>query len=828
MVETAPDVLDPAVGDRVFGLFTDAFGPTAVTDHRLVRRTPATWSYAEAAAVPTVFLTAYYGLVDLARLRPGQSVLIHSAAGGVGMAAVQIARHLGADVFATAGPAKWGVLRASGIEEQRIASSRSLDFERDFGDRTGGRGVDVVLNSLAGKFTDASLRLLAEGGRFLEMGKADIRTGLPDDAYRAYDVMEAGPERIRTMLDELVALFEKGVLKPLPRRAWDLRSARQAFRHIAQARHVGKVVLTVPRPLDPDGTVLITGGTGVLGQILARHLVAAHGVRHLLLLGRRGRADLGDLDASVTVVACDVSDRDALAAALAGIPAGHPLTAVVHAAGALDDGLVESLTPDRLAPVFAPKVDAAWHLHELTRDLDLSAFVMFSAAAGVLGSPGQGNYAAANAFLDAFAQYRQSAGLPGQSLAWGAWSGDSDMRGEFAPADLDRMARGGVLPLAVEDGLALFDAALAAGDALLVPAHLEPSRLPVTPPLLSALVRPDRRTARTTVSLSGLPDAERAQALTELVLAEAAAVLGHGTAEAVPEGRAFRDMGFDSLTAVELRNRLSALTGLKLPATLAFEHPSPAALAAHLHSLTGGSRAAAPAAPVIASPAGDAIAIVGMACRLPGGVTTPEELWELVAEGRDVMTPFPTDRGWQPGDAGRVGGFLDGAGDFDAAFFGISPREALAMDPQQRLLLETSWEALERAGIDPSSLRGEPVGVFTGVWANDYLARLRSVPEDLRGYLGNGSAVSVASGRVAYTLGLEGPAVTVDTACSSSLVALHLAAQSLRQGECSMALVSGATVLATPSVFGEFQRQGGLAFDGRCKAFAEGADGTGF
>ncbi|WP_189894806.1 type I polyketide synthase, partial [Streptomyces canarius] len=840
ILETGPDVPGLAVGDRVFGLFADAFGPTAVTDHRLVRRMPAAWSFPEAASVPTVFLTAFYGLVDLGRLRPGQSVLIHSAAGGVGMAAVQIARHLGAEVYATAAPAKHHVLLAAGIEEGHIASSRTLDFAERFREATGGRGVDVVLNSLAGAFTDASLRLLAEGGRFLEMGKADIRTGLPAESYQSYDLGLTPPERIGAMLDELIALFASGTLRMLPRRAWDVRSARQAFRHMAQARHVGKVVLTVPRPLDPDGTVLITGGTGVLAGHLARHLVAAHGVRHLLLLGRRGVTDLTGLEApgvQVTVTACDVSDRRQLEAALARVPADHPLTAVVHAAGALDDGLVQSLTADRLATVFRPKVDAAWHLHELTRDLDLSAFVLFSAGAGVLGSPGQGNYAAANTFLDALAAHRRAAGLPGQSLAWGVWSGASDMRGTYDQADSDRMARGGMLPLSVTDGLAAFDAALAAGDPLLVPAHLVPSRMPVVPPLLSSLGPAGRKTARSARSalarsLREVPDAERVRLLTGRVLAEAAAVLGHETPDALPEGRAFRELGFDSLTAVELRNRLAALTGLRLPATLVFEHPTPAALAAHLHASIGGAPAtgepATTAPATVAAAPDEAIAIVSMACRLPGGVSTPEQLWELVAEGRDAMTRFPADRGWEPDDPARVGGFLDAADAFDAGFFGISPREALAMDPQQRLLLETSWETFERAGIDPSSVRGETIGVFTGVWGNDYLARLRSVPDDLRGYLGNGSAVSVASGRVAYTLGLEGPAVTVDTACSSSLVALHLAAQSVRQGECSMALVSGATVLATPSVFGEFERQGGLAFDGRCKAFAEGADGTGF
>ncbi|MDN0201146.1 type I polyketide synthase [Streptomyces sp. S.PNR 29] len=315
----------------------------------------------------------------------------------------------------------------------------------------------------------------------------------------------------------------------------------------------------------------------------------------------------------------------------------------------------------------------------------------------------------------------------------------------------------------------------------------------------------------------------------DLVRTQAAVVLRHATPDEVDADRTFKDLGFDSLMAVELRRRLNAVTSLNLPTSVVFDHPTPAALATEIQSqlTSGGSPVDEDAEPVpSAAPLlpGDPIAIVGMSCRLPGGIRSPQNLWAFVTEGGDAIGDPPTDRGW--GAEPYQGGFLHDAGAFDAAFFGISPREAVAMDPQQRLLLETSWEALEQAGIDPHSLRGSRSGVFVGAMAGDYARHLRDTPENLAGYLLTGSAGSVVSGRVAYALGLEGPAVSVDTACSSSLVALHLAIRALRSGECSLALAGGVTVMATPSMFTEFSRQRGLAADGRCKAFAAAADGT--
>ncbi|GGX37500.1 hypothetical protein GCM10010297_68390 [Streptomyces malachitofuscus] len=603
---------------------------------------------------------------------------------------------------------------------------------------------------------------------------------------------------------------------------------------------------------DADGTVLITGGTGALGALVARHLVTTHGVRSLLLISRRGSdapgaddlaAELAAHGAAVRIERCDAADPDALAAALATVPAGRPLRAVVHTAGVLDDGVLGSLTPERLAAVLSAKADTALALHTATRDTGLTAFVLFSSASGLLGGAGQANYAAANTVLDALAHHRRASGLPATSLAWTLWDHDAGMTGGLGEDDRRRIAASGLPALDPARALELLDEALATGEPLLAPLRTDPAALRSAasagrlPALLHGLVpAPARRAARAADTdasalgrrLAGLTAPEQERLLLDLVRRHAAVALGHGSAGAVDGEQSFKDLGFDSLTSVDLRNRLGAETGLRLPATLVFDHPRPSALARHLARQLAGSTEQFTAT-TVASDTDDPVVVVGMACQYPGGVTSPEELWRFVSEGGDAIGAFPTDRGWDLDRlAGLEAGFLYGATHFDASLFGIAPREALAMDPQQRLLLETSWETFERAGIDPLSLRGSNTGVYVGAMGSGYASGLADIPEGMEGYIGLGVSGSVISGRVAYTFGLEGPTMTVDTACSSALVALHLAAHALRQGECAMALAGGVTVMATPGTYTEFTAQNGLAADGRCKAFAASADGTSF
>ncbi|MEV0611644.1 SDR family NAD(P)-dependent oxidoreductase, partial [Polymorphospora rubra] len=383
--------------------------------------------------------------------------------------------------------------------------------------------------------------------------------------------------------------------------------------------HVPRLAPAEPGPtgavdLVPDGTVLVTGAAGTLGGLLARHLVGAHKVRHLLLAGRRGAeapgatdllAELTALGAQARFVACDVADRDQVAALLAAVPAEHPLTGVVHAAGTLDDAVLTALTPQRTTAVLAPKVDGAWHLHELTRHLDLPMFVLFSSIAGPLGAPGQGNYAAANAFLDGLAHHRRAAGLAATSLAWGLWDEDSGMTRDLGAARRQRMARQGIAGLGTTQALDLFDAARRSLRPLLVPVRLDRAALRdlptldhLPPPLRGlAGVRPRRaagtpRPAAFLDRIAGASDEDRRRLVADLVDGHVGEVLGHPPGTRVTSGQSFTELGFDSLTAVELRNRLTGVTGLPLPATLVFDHPTPEALTAHLLAGLGPGRAA--------------------------------------------------------------------------------------------------------------------------------------------------------------------------------------------------------------------------------------------
>ncbi|WP_443612877.1 type I polyketide synthase [Actinokineospora globicatena] len=594
-------------------------------------------------------------------------------------------------------------------------------------------------------------------------------------------------------------------------------------------RRLTRAVAAAGTPWTPRGTVLVTGGTGALGTHVAAWL-ADQGAERVILASRTG-VGAGE------VVALDVTDREQVVAFLAE----HEIGTVVHAAGTSELVPLNETGLAEFADVLRAKVVGAALLDELLPEAE---FVYFSSVASTWGGGGQGAYAAANAHLDALAESRRGRGLPAVSVAWGPWDGAG-----MAADSHDQLVRRGLRPMDPAKALKALGRALdTRGDltvadvdwSVFAPAFTSTRRSPLLTELTDENPDPvdagDVR-AQWVTRLADLPEGDRTGVLLDLVRAEVATVLGYRGPDDIGAQLPFKDLGIDSLTAVEVRDRLAASTGLKLTAGLVFDYPKPASLAEYLVAeLTGTSHEVETTARVTVD---EPIAIIGMACRFPGGVTTPEDLWRLLLAGDEAISAFPTDRGWdldelfaEDADGGtsyvQAGGFLHEAADFDPAFFGISPREAIAMDPQQRLLLETAWEAVERAGIDPHDLRGSRTGVFAGSNGQDYSYLLLSSEDDVEGHLLAGATASILSGRVAYSFGFEGPALTVDTACSSSLVALHLAARSLRSGECDLALAGGVSVMSTPGPFVEFSRLSGLAQDGRCKAFADAADGTGW
>ena len=823
------------VGDRVIAMA--GFARHVTLDARRVVPRPASMSAADAGGILGAYLTAWWALRTLANVQPGERVLIHAAAGGVGLAAVHLARHWGCTVLATASPSKWPLLRSIGVEH--LASSRERGFAETFRAAVG--GVDVVVNSLIGDFIDDSLGLLGPGGRFVELGKREIRDAQSLASrrvgYFTFDVLEIPPEEIAPVMAEVTKGIVAGHLRALPVKVFPFLRAADGFRWMAQGRHVGRVVVaSLPAsPVSRDGTVLVTGGLGALGMHVARWL-ATQGVKHVLLVGRQGAAQKSDavraelealaaLGLSVRVESVDVADRNALGLLLDSIPPDAPLRGVIHAAGVLDDGAMVGQDASRLRAVLSPKVDGAWNLHVLTRHLDLDLFVLFSSLSGVVGGVGQGTYAAANAFLDSLAMHRRAEGLAASSIAWGPWS-EGGMAGGLSEAARSRLARHGIRSFSAATALTALGEVLDAGDAVVVVADLD---LQAAAPALQTASSLKARVSR-------LPAAERRRAMVEAVRAEAARILALPI-ERVGADAAFRDLGLDSLMAVELRNALAQRIGVTLPATLAFDHPTPDAIAKHLLDDVMQLAENTPAAAnEDTAQAEEPIAIVGIGCRFPGGVVDPVSFWRLLEDGTDAVTEVPSDRwdldAWYDPDPEAVGkmttrwgAFLPGLEEFEPAFFEISPREAASVDPQERLLLETAWEALESGGFTPDALMGSSTGVYVGLCGNEYQARVMSDTKGVDAYSLLGTAHSTMVGRLSYWLGLKGPNIPVDTACSSSLVAVHLACQALLAGECTLALAGGANVVLEPTATTYFSRLRAMSPTGRCRTFSADADG---
>ena len=861
-------VQDLKPGDEVVALASGCFASVVTAKAALVCRKPEHLSFGEAAALPIVFLTVRHAFEEIAKLQKGQRVLIHAATGGVGLAAIQWARRVGAEIFGTAGSGeKRAWLRRAGVEH--VMSSRTLDFAAEVMAATGGEGVDVVLNSLTGEFIAKGLGVLRAAGHFIEIGKAEIwsqdrvREVRPDVTYTAFDlnrmVLEA-PDRMGPQLASLMEEFRSGNWQALPVETFALQDAQQAFRHMAQAKHIGKIALTAevrrPDTVKADRTYLITGGFGGLGLLVADWLVD-RGARHLVLAGRNAPAPaaaekiaaLVKRGVEVWARQVDVADRKKLGSLLTEIAETMaPLGGVIHSAGALDDGVLAQQSWPRFETVLGPKVDGAWNLHTLTRDQPLDFFILFSSVASALGSPGQGNHAAANAFLDALAHLRQSQGLPAMSINWGAW----DYVGAAAERQVKhRMQRRGMGVIPPDEGVAVLQQLFVRTDAqvavLTVDWHRFIEGYPAHgKPFLEDLSREMESRAATPVSASPKSDLSerlessrrngREETLAAFVHERALKVLGLAAGAALDPRQPLKELGLDSLMAVELRNILGKAVNRTLPAGLLFDYPTVETLTGYLKREVLALETPEPVKQAEAKRRDlrEPIAIIGMSCRLPDARNV-EEFWNLLRDGVDAVREVPAER-WDadayydpdPTVSGKMnsrwGGFLESVDGFDPDFFGVAPREAVHMDPQQRLVLEVSWEALENAGKAPGRLEGSATGVFLGICNNDYARLLQEqAPNDA--YVATGNAFSVAAGRVSYLLGLSGPSLAVDTACSSSLVTIHLACQSLHSGECRLALAGGVNLVLSPESTINFAKLQMLSPRGRCRTFDAGADG---
>ena len=864
IIEVGPAVSSVAVGDRVVGVRrgdSGTFAPEIVTHEELVARVPEGVSGSALATMPTVFLSAALSY-EAAGLKEGDRVLVHAGAGGVGLAAIQLAQAAGAEVYATASAPKQPYLKSLGVEH--VFDSRTTAYGEEILDATGGAGVDIILNSLTAEgFIDASLSCLADGGAFIELAARDIlseeemRDRRPDATYAIIKLDALKQDRPALPgghLRSLMARAETGQLAPLAHSRWPLAEAESAVEFMRDGRHLGKIVLTLPPLLDgslrEDRAYLVTGGLGGIGLAVAEWL-ADRGARTIVLNGRRepdpeaadAVAALADRGVDVRVEIADVTDLAAVDAMLARMDTTlPPLAGVIHSVGALSDGSLGNQTWESFEHVLWPKVVGAWHLHRATCDRDLDFFVLFSSVAGVLGNPGQANHAAANAFLDQLAAHRRAMGLPGQAIAWGAWSGlgEAEEQRERIAEHLETRGTGWISPA---HGLRAFERLvredLTSAVVVLADWTAYGEALGTRPPLLTDLLTVTDAGSGPEEDLLALLDGAPANAHGEILASflqrAVQAVLRLPTPP--PPSVGFFELGMDSLMAVELRNRINRAFGGEYTAssTVVFDYPDIEALAGFLASEISGApdasraTAEAPAAPVLPS-ADDGIAIIGMACRFPGADDL-DAFWQLLLAGDDaVVDARPNADSLGAAGSGmaklapgyRRAGFVDGLDQFDARFFRIQPIEARSMDPQQRMLLETTWHALEDAAIDPDALRGSRTGVYAGIGTSEYRDLIMRQEASIT-YLG--SAVSMALGRVSFQLGLEGPTMPVSLNCASSLVAVHHAATALSHGEVDLALVGGVSTVLSPGVTREMAELGLLSATGRCSAFDAAADG---
>ena len=759
----------------------------------------------------------------------------------------------------------WRSLFASLPDEVPLRGVAHLSGVRGDGAETAPEAFAAELEAVGGSalslvqgLTDAGARpssglwFVTRGGQVLEGEDCGALPGALLWGFGSVVEREYGDLRPRLVdLDPLVPASASAVVEELLHPDGETRAARRAGR-----RRVARLVRAAAGAAPAEGglarvradrSYLVTGGLGGIGLEVAGWLADA-GAGAVVLNGRRepdARAAaaveaLRGRGVDVRVEIADVTDGEALEAMLARMDTSGPaLGGVIHSVGVLADAAITNQDWGRFEEVLLPKALGAWRLHRATLDRELDLFVLFSSAAGVLGNAGQANHAAANAFLDQLARHRRARGLPGQAIAWGAWSGVGEAE-EARERIAGRLAALGEDWIAPERGLEALSRVVREDAAATLALAADWSRVPSRSAWLEELAAPEETPDEAASDdlprrLRALPAPGREQELLRFLQGELVSVL---RLRSTPEADAgFFELGMDSLMAVELRNRLNRAFGgaLTVSNTAVFDHPDAGRLARYLAGEFGDAgpdvraSAAATVAAAAGPQAGERVAIVGMACRFPGGADV-EAFWDLLRSGGDAVTPGRPDGLFVDAEteaARSFGGYLEGMDRFDAEFFRIAPVEAELLDPQQRLLLETSWAALEDAGMDPGGLRGSRTGVYGGLCGSDYQELVTALRDDpaTNIYRATGIAASTAVGRVAFALGLTGPAITVDTACSSSLVAVHQAATALRQGEADLALAGGVNAVLVWAGTRLFSDAGMLAPDGRCKTFDASADG---
>ncbi|RQX68884.1 putative type I fatty acid synthase, partial [Toxoplasma gondii CAST] len=860
------------VGDCVFGVAQGCLRTYVTTDSQLLRRMPESMTFEQAAALPVVATTVEYALHDLAKVKAGDKVLIHAVTGGVGLVAVQLCKRVGATVYGTcSGGKKDAFAKSMGV--QYVSSSRDAKaFAEDMRTFLGEDGkVDVVLNCLIDDFIPESLKLLGPYGRFMELGKRGVwskekvAAERPDVQYELIavdEMMEKDPIWFGGMLVRVRGLVAEQKIQPLPMHVFDLADTGEnggvaAFRFMQRAQHMGKVVLKIPSPVEEaskNGSIVITGGLGALGMVVAGWL-AEEGARHICLLSRREEAPqpgeipgwdwLRTINCDVQFFSCDVSKYDSIRSVLRTIQTSvAPITGIIHTAGALADALLDSQTPELMKKVYNGKVQGAWNLNRALEELGLNEqlklCVFFSSVTSLFGNFGQANYCSANACLDALAQWRRAKGLCCQSIQWGPWI-EQGMAAELK----QQVERNGMKGISNEVGLRVLHDAIRQQEKATpvigcqaIKWKLFMHRYIEQPPFFTNIEMDLQVTSHdSNTVLRNLPPSERRDYIKAQVAAAARQVLGSSSPP--PFDTPLQDVGVDSLGAVEFRNVLSKKLGVKLSATTLFDYPTLNAIIDHLCEVFGESSQKDNLSTKLGALSEndlvqEGMAIVSMSCRLPGNSTCPDLFWDMLMRCTDCVCDIPLTR-WNaeevysedpdlPGKCyTRRGAFIENAEYFDNSFFGISPSEVKHMDPQQRLLLEVAYEAFAGAGLTKEKLLGANIGVFVGACNHDWTYLIQE--DKISAYTGTGSAGSVIANRVSYCLGLRGPSVPVDTACSSSLVAADFAFEKLMLRDCTMALVTGVNLMLTPHLFIAFSKARMLSPDCKCKTFDASADG---